>query len=264
MLKHLISLNLLVGLGLLALTTYSNNVYARASASADQPIVYIAHENPMQQVEDVLAKARKTNKLALLVLGAQWCHDSRGFAQKFHDIELQDTMNSRFETVFIDVGYYKDLREVTQRFGQAHYYATPTVLVVDPVTELLINGDTLQIWGMADSVSMGKYKSYFSSFDPNNFETPIPIGAAYKAQISMFEQLQAQRLMDAYKQLVPGMLAEDEKGKATDKFINQWQEVRGFRSQLQKDIQSLYKQARENAPLPLELPNYDAFSWNTK
>lgn len=262
--KYLISLKLLLALGICTLAVISNSVQAIGSDDSQSPSVYVPNENPMAQVEQTLEKAKQTNKLALIVLGAQWCHDSRGFAEKLSSPALQEIMQDRFQTVFIDVGYYKDLRHITQRFGQAHYFATPTVLVIDPKSERLINGDTLQIWGMADSVSMTKYKSYFSQFDPTNVNTRQDIGAAYKAQISMFEQFQSQRLMEAYQQLTPAMLAEEKTGKVSDEFINQWGEVRGYRTQLQKDIQNLYKQAREQTPLPLALPDYPSFSWTTE
>lgn len=264
MLKHLISLNLLVVLGISVSTVFPASVAAKDSGHSNTQSVYVANDNPMGQVDQVLKKAKDENKLALIVLGAQWCHDSRGFAEKLETPKLRKIIDKRFQTVFIDVGYYNDLRSITQRFGQAHYYATPTVLVVDPQSESLINGETLQIWGMADSVPLSKYTEYFSEFDPDNVSVPETLGAAYKAQISMFEQFQSQRLMEAYQQLVPGMLAEDQNGQVTDEFLNQWKEVRGFRSQLQKDLQKLYQQARQRAPLPLALPTYDEFSWNNR
>ena len=46
--------------------------------------------NPMADVDEAIKGAIKRDKLLLLVLGAQWCHDSRGLASRFSDEKLLD------------------------------------------------------------------------------------------------------------------------------------------------------------------------------
>lgn len=228
--------------------------------------VYHAVDDPMFEVQKTLDKAKRNKKLALVILGAHWCHDSTGLAEKFDTHEMQDVLTKGFEVVFIDVGYFEDRRDITQRFSQAHYFATPTVYIVDPLSEHLLNGDTLQSWGAADDVPLEDYVSYFSAFDSSYKVAPYDISDTYLKQIKQFEQHQAQRLMEAYRNLGPSLQADQEAGPdvpADDAFIQGWREVKWFRLKLQEDIQNLYKQAENPSQGQLSMPTYEKFSWES-
>ena len=223
--------------------------------------VYQPSVDPMQDVQLGLNTAKAQNKLLLVVMGAQWCHDSRTFAENLKHQRLSKILSKQYHIVFIDVAYYNDLRAITQRFEQAHYYATPTIMIIDPQTERLVNASDMHIWGAADSIALADYIAYFEGYANNPLPAYYPIPAKHAASIMAFEQEHSARLMQAYNFLVPGMKAEDKTGEANEAFYQHWGEVRQYRASLQKDIQVLRTQAIEQANLPLTLPTYPAFSW---
>ncbi|MFT4655434.1 MAG: hypothetical protein ACI82S_003098 [Patiriisocius sp.] len=223
--------------------------------------VYKPSGNPMQDVQTALQTAKSTNKLLLVVMGAQWCHDSRGLADNFEDEELSQLLSANYHTVFVDVGYFNDLSHITQRFEQAHYYATPTVMVINPQTEHLINASDMNIWGGAYSIPLSEYIAYFSRYEDNKRFLYTPVPTQYVDKITAFEQENAQRLTAAYNILAPNLKAQDNGGTASDLFTKQWVEVKEYRTNLQKDIQRLRHQAISSPSQALVFPFYPAFSW---
>ncbi|MFT4769862.1 MAG: hypothetical protein ACI8RN_003016 [Glaciecola sp.] len=223
--------------------------------------VYVASADPMLDVQQALDRAKISEKLLLVVMGAQWCHDSRGLVDKFSDPKVAGVLADNYETVFVDVGYFKDLREISRRFDQAHYFATPTVMIVNADSEQLINAKDMHIWGSADSVPTEQYLEYFSIYANNPSPQFVLLAEAQASVISAFEQDSAERLNDAYGVLAPGMQAEDKTGKAGKEFLKQWREVRRYRTSLQQDILTLRQQAQEAPDEELLLPQYPVFSW---
>ncbi|MFK8040874.1 thioredoxin family protein [Congregibacter sp.] len=229
--------------------------------SSSEVSAYVASEDPMADVQQGLERARAQDKLLLVVMGAQWCHDSRGLVEKFSDSRVAELLAANYETVFVDVGYFKDLREISRRFNQAHYFATPTVMIINAETERLINRDDMSIWGAADSVPLERYLEYFEIYAANPSPQYVPLPDAQASVVLSFEQTQSDRLQNAYEHLVPGMQAEDRTGTARKEFLQEWREVWRYRSTLQKDILSLHQQAQEAPDTELVLPEYPSFSW---
>ena len=206
--------------------------------SHTQSSAYVAYENDMERVDQALGRAIKQGKNLLLILGAQWCHDSQGFAAKINEPVVQRVIQQDYETLFIDVGYYKDKRDITQRFGYPTIFATPTVLIIDPGSEMLLNLDTLIRFNNADAIPIEDYVDYFADFSaksytPNDLTVPLE-------KLKAFEQTQTQRLIQGYEKLTPYMQA-DENDELEDKKLlsTLWRQVRDFRLQLQKDIHAL-------------------------
>lgn len=226
--------------------------------------VYQPSDDPMADVQRAIDAAQSADKLLLVVMGAQWCHDSRGLAEKFSDPEMAQLLDEYYETVFLDVGYYKDLRAISQRFDQPHYFATPTVMIINAENEQLLNASDMAMWGAADSVPAAEYLEYFTHYSKAPLPTSMPLPEAHAAAVSQFEQSNAQRLTEAYAQLVPGMQLEDRTGEARKDFLDQWREVRAYRMSLQKDIQSIREQLRESPEQSPVFPVYEAFSWDTQ
>jgi hypothetical protein len=87
----------------------------------------------------LLDRAGADNRLALVVLGANWCHDSRALASRLHRPPLTELVQQHYELVFVDAGFLDKARAVMQQFGVALYYATPTVLIIDPASGLSLS-----------------------------------------------------------------------------------------------------------------------------
>lgn len=231
----------------------------------EETSVYQSSVAPMADVQYALDKAKKSDKLLLIVMGAQWCHDSRSLATNFADPKVAEILQQYYQLIYVDVAYFKDLRPISNRFGQAHYFATPTVMIIDPHSEQLINSGDLAIWGSADTLPLSRYIEYFSTYAEVNSTKSSPlllnVSAENLAMIKDFEKTQGERLQYAYGVLVPDMLREDLTGAVNQTFLDRWSEVRSYRIALQKDIQSLYQQAKQNVNTPLTLPQYPPFSW---
>ncbi|MFC3093794.1 thioredoxin family protein [Alteromonas sediminis] len=213
--------------------------------------------DPMQAVSQALSKAKETNKRLLVVLGATWCHDSMGLAKRFSMETLHPIIQQHYETVFVDVGFLNDRRDITQRFGYATYFATPTVLIVEPQEEKLINFDTVKKWGFADSVDLQEYIEYFSGFTTTEHQHPL---VQPDAAVLAFANREAARLQNAYDLLGP-LLQEDEQGIQNEDFMPLWQEVRRFRFSLQNDIVDLAKEPTDEKQHVF--PEYGPFSWES-
>lgn len=235
---------------------------ACGSHHGQSPMVYKASINPMADVQRALDKAKANNKNLLVVMGAQWCHDSRGLASRFASDELNNILKDNYELVYVDVNYYNDLRNISQRFSQAHYFATPTVMIINPLTEALVNHKSMHIWGAADSLSMQQYIDYFTKYAKATESPNWSLSAQHKSEIASFKLYHAQRLQSAYEKLVPGLKKEDQSREAKAEFLAHWKEVRTYRMKLQKDILALHESANANPKQSLVLPDYPDFSWD--
>ncbi|MFC3123163.1 thioredoxin family protein [Agaribacter flavus] len=227
---------------------------------------YLPSDTVSQDINSALSKAKQSNKLFLLVFGAQWCHDSRGLAAKFSDKTMYSLLQANYEILFVDVGYLEDKRALMQRFSYPGYFGTPTLLVIEPNSERLLNYDSVSKWQSADSVPMDDYLSYFADF-PNRLlnELSPAISEYYASQIEAFENRQIERLFHAYSKLGPMLKGYKEDTLDSDEEFNAaWVEVRKFRTQLQQDLISLRHQAqlqdKTNRRQPLVLPKYPEFT----
>ncbi|WP_262694410.1 thioredoxin family protein [Kordiimonas aquimaris] len=227
---------------------------------------YVPSENVMADVDAALARAKENDKLVLIVMGATWCHDSRGLARRFADPTIASVVNDSYETLYVDVGYLDSARAVNQRFGMPSIYATPTVMIVDPETGALKNSKTMHIWRNADSISYGDTRSYFAE-EAVKARAPegdvSPLLQAYYAKIDAFEAAQAQRLVTGYDLIGPQLAMGP--GKYPDGFEKLWGEVRGFRYQLTDDLLALRASAEtlaaEGIDEELTFPEYPGLSW---
>lgn len=260
----------------------SGNTQASDQASADEPAIsatqpgelYLAAADPMADLTEGFDAARKNNKLVLLVMGANWCHDSRALAARLQEEPLSSLVNDNYETLFVDVGYLQKGKEIITHLGIPVYYATPTVLIVDPVSGKVVNNMNRHQWRDAAKISMEESLEYFQLFANTDLstlrgETEIdPNLQLLLSDIEAFEQLQAGRLYQAYAVLAPMLKAykdgdEDGFSEAT------WNEVRDFRYEVPVDMDALRAEARERVAagetdIHLTYPVYPAFSWDTQ
>lgn len=225
--------------------------------------VFAANDNPLQQVEKALETAKAESKLAIVVMGAQWCHDSRALAENFSKQSMQKILDEYYIVQFIDVGYLQDRSQITQRLGYPNYFATPTVLIVDPNSDSLLNYDEVKIWQNAANVPFDRYQQYFAEKgeQSNGQHFKQSVNSETQQALEQFTAEQSQRLTNAYAELGP-MLQKYEEGSldSSNKFDKTWKQVRSFRVSLQKDLLRLKRQAMESEQ-PLTFPSYASFEW---
>ena len=131
---------------------------AEAVATADHPEArsYAVSADAMGDVDAALARANISRKPVLLVMGANWCHDSRALAGWLEQPRFAALMEERFELVFVNVGMPQTgdghNLAIARRFGIDELPGTPNVLVIDPGGTLL-NRETATTWRNAASRS---------------------------------------------------------------------------------------------------------------
>ena len=225
---------------------------------------YLPSDSVMEQVETARLKAIQADKLLLLVLGAQWCHDRRGLSQQFSTPTLHEIISNRFETVLVNVGYYKDYRGLTRQFGYPGYFATPSVMVIEPQQQQLLNMQTMPTWNAAHSVSSEEYLDYFSTIGTAEIPEPESLSTEQKERVSQvhnFANQQTARLFEGFKLISPLLqgAVEDQLNDFTELEALS-DEAYAFRMQLQKDIHTLHQLALESDQA-LGYPSYGPFSW---
>ena len=234
--------------------------------------LYQPSADPVADVQQALQQAATSNRLALVVLGANWCHDSRALASRLHRAPLAELIQQHYELVFVDAGHLDKGRPVMQQFGVAHYYATPTVLIVDPSTGQLLNNDDRHQWGGAYNIDMATSVRYFEKWlkeDPD--AGPAADSAELRrlnAEIDTFEQQLAERVAAGYSAVGP-MLKAYEAGNAPEDFDARWNELRDFRMSIPGDIRALREDARRRVSAgdqnpELQYPTYPLLSWESE
>lgn len=220
----------------------------KAIAADDKPVLsqylYAPASDALARVKASLAQAEHEDKLALVVLGAQWCHDSVGLSQRFSTDEMQSILSPRYVTQFVDVGYLEDRRDITTLLGYPNYFATPTVLIVEPKSKRILNIDTITVWQSADSVDLQTYIEQFSKWNAADIKQN-ELDTKQNELISQFEQAQSERLQNGYKVLGPLLAASDAQDRSEisqaqrEQFLTLWREVKRFRTAMQASIHEL-------------------------
>lgn len=227
------------------------------------------HYRPLMQAQEAVTRtietARQDGKIALIVLGAEWCHDSRAFGVRLSQPSMQDIIEESFVTQFVDVGYLEDRRAITRPLGYPINFGTPTVLIIDPQSGALLNFADVSIWQNAYSVPLEDYEHYFSSLAVNwNQGLVGPKIEEPSVELQSFTDRNVQRLMAGYAALGPMLRDYDSDNlENSESFEALWAEVRDFRTELQKNMTELrISEAGADSPAAgTEWPEYGPFSW---
>ena len=121
--------------------------------------------NAAELVDAALVRAHNTDKQVILVMGANWCHDSRGLAGWFAKPRFAAMLDAKYELVYVDVGHRDRNLDIARRFGIADIKGTPTVLVLSSGGALLNRASAAQ-WRNAASRTEADILDYFDQFTP--------------------------------------------------------------------------------------------------
>jgi len=230
-----------------------------------------ASANALADVQQALDRADGDDRLVLVVLGGNWCHDSRALASRLGEAPLAELIEQHYELIFVDVGFLDKGRDVVQAFDVAHYYATPTVLIIDAASGRLINDEDRHQWSNAYNIDMPTSVEYFAKWleddaagDPVQESTELE---QLIAEIDAFEQTLAERVANGYAVVGP-MLEAYKAGDGSEEFDARWNELRRFRGAIPGDMQELKDDARRRVAageqdIELRFPEYPLLSWET-
>jgi hypothetical protein len=221
----------------------------------------------IEQIDAGVQRASREGKLLLVVLGANWCHDSTEFAARMAQAPFAELLQQRYESVLVNVGDMTQVRPLMARFGEAAIYGTPTVLVVEPESGQVLNGDSIWRWRDTSQIPAADTAAAFSAYRPGQqLESVQPLSKAHAGaleQIDRFESVQAERIYAAYAQL--GQLLKNDAGKPGEQFQRDWQSLAAMRSAITGDLARLRLEAAQQAaagvaPIELDYPHYSLFT----
>mgnify|MGYP003658425237 CR=1 FL=1 len=143
---------------------------APESARAEQAAAAHPEARPFDEAADAtlavkaaLDRAAVTNKRVILVMGANWCHDSRRLAGWFAQPRFAAMLEAKYELVYVDVGHKDRNIDIARRFGLKSIKGTPTVLVLSSSGDLL-NRQSAPKWRDAASREQDDIFAYFDQF----------------------------------------------------------------------------------------------------
>jgi thiol-disulfide isomerase/thioredoxin len=116
-------------------------------------------------IDAALARAQFSEKRVIVVMGANWCHDSRGLAGWFAEPRFDAMLKPKYEIVYVDVGYKDRNIDIAKRFGVKAIKGTPTVLVLS-ADGALLNRRSAPKWRNAASRTEEDIFTYFAQFSP--------------------------------------------------------------------------------------------------
>lgn len=116
------------------------------------PLPYDEKANAEAAIKAAAARAGANGKLLLIDLGGNWCPDCRILAGTMELPQLKAFLRRHYELVMVDVGRYDRNMRIPARYGIPKPEGVPSLLVIDPKTNRLINeGRTT---ALADARSM--------------------------------------------------------------------------------------------------------------
>jgi hypothetical protein len=129
--------------------------------------VYNEHRVANAEVDAALARAAMSGKAVIIVMGANWCHDSTTLAKRLESPRFAAMMQSKYEVVFVDAGAPQTgaarNQDIIKRFGGKRQLNTPYVMLLSPGGKLL-NRNNARSWRNAESRSEDATYQYFAGF----------------------------------------------------------------------------------------------------
>ncbi len=145
----------------------------RATATAEAPKDHDDDPRPFDRQADAsadvdvaLARAGIEGKRALIVMGGNWCHDSRGLAGYNEQADIASLIASQYVLVYVDVGQKNRNLDIARRFGVTKLIGTPTVVIAEP-DGTVVNAATAHDWRNAASRSTSEWIDYLDEHGPS-------------------------------------------------------------------------------------------------
>ena len=142
-----------------------------AAPSAPQPstLYYPVDADAHKVFDNALAHAAANKARAVIVFGADWCHDSRALGRVLTSAAFKSEFGNRFEVTFIDIGRPQTGKgrnlDLVQRLGVENLKSTPALFVLRGDGKLLNGKKDAVSWRNAESRGADKVLAWFRGFD---------------------------------------------------------------------------------------------------
>ncbi len=150
--------------------TPQQEVQAQADGIVDaHGQVYAESGDANADVDAALSRAAVSGKTVIVIMGANWCHDSKDLAVWLAAPRFTAMMQPRYEIVYIDAGTPQtgdgNNQDIVKRFGGKKQKNTPYVMIISSTGKLL-NRDDARSWRNASSRGENAVYAYFAEFIP--------------------------------------------------------------------------------------------------
>ncbi len=129
---------------------------------------YPASEDADFALETTVAEARASGRYAVIVFGADWCHDSRTLAEVLKSDEFAARFGKRFVVTFIDVGEPKIGKgrnlDLVAGLGLKKLRSTPALFVLSANGKRINTTKDARAWRNADSRGKAAIMGWFDTF----------------------------------------------------------------------------------------------------
>jgi thiol-disulfide isomerase/thioredoxin len=138
----------------LAATPPKAGIASFAELKTPLPYPYDVDANANAAVAKARAQAKRTGKLLLIDLGGNWCGDCRVLDGALQLPSVKAFMDKHYTVVMVDVGRFERNLQIPAHYGfTTRLKGVPTLLVVDPKTDRLINRDDVFALSSAGDMS---------------------------------------------------------------------------------------------------------------
>jgi thiol-disulfide isomerase/thioredoxin len=137
-----------------AATPPKTGIATFAELKTPLPYPYDVDANADKAVARAKAEAKKTGRLLLIDLGGNWCGDCRVLDGTLELPAVKAFMDKHYVVAMVDVGRFERNLQIPAHYGfKTRLKGVPTLLVVDPVTDRLINRDDVFALSSAGDMS---------------------------------------------------------------------------------------------------------------
>ena len=158
-------LSLLSILFLAVACTSVTHVPIASAAEHPEALLFEADRDAQADVDNALAQGAAEDKITLVVMGANWCHDSRALAGWFStDDDIIAVLDRDFVVAYVDVAHKNRNIDVAQRFGIDSIVGTPTVVMVASDGTVL-NRETAVTWRNSASRTKAEIRDALQTAD---------------------------------------------------------------------------------------------------
>lgn len=136
----------------------------------DEPRPYDETRDAWADVDAATAAALDGGKSSIIIMGANWCHDSRALAAHFEKPRFQTLLSEHYEYVYVDMGIRNRNLDIPASYGIDKVEGTPTIIILGPKGEVL-NLETAKTWRNAADRTEDAIYDEFAAYAIDGFYT---------------------------------------------------------------------------------------------
>ncbi|MDB5359793.1 MAG: hypothetical protein JWO51_1090, partial [Rhodospirillales bacterium] len=104
-----------------------------------------------QSLAAAIAAAKSSGRKVLVDFGANWCPDCRALGGILDVEQIKAYVKANYEVAVIDVGRFNKNLDIAAGYG-VKIHGIPTVMVIDPTSNQVLNRDGLEALGDAGTM----------------------------------------------------------------------------------------------------------------